>query len=59
MDFYAKKSNQVAASDRFRYDHVRKNIPFFAIVERSQCQLLAEKGHHHRKIGPLRKLTCE
>ena len=28
VNFYVKKSNQVAASGRFRYDHAGKNIPF-------------------------------
>ena len=28
MNFYAKKSNQVAASGRFRQDHAGKNIFF-------------------------------
>ena len=28
VNFYAKKSNQVAASGGFRHNHQRKNIPF-------------------------------
>ena len=28
VNFYAKRSNQVAVLGRFRHDHARKNIPF-------------------------------
>ena len=28
VNFYAKKSSQVAASGRFRHDHARKSIRF-------------------------------
>ena len=28
VNFYVKKSNQIAASDRFRHDHAGENIPF-------------------------------
>ena len=31
MNFYAKMSNQVAASGRFRHDHVGKNTSLFEI----------------------------
>ena len=60
VNFYAKKSNKVAASGRFIHDHARKTSPLFGI---NQMLVSATGGEgsspskNHVKIGSLRKLT--
>ena len=49
MKFYAKKSNQVAASGSFRHVSYDKEHRLCLALINCLCQLLAEKGHRHRK----------